>query len=100
LGTRYDIEKTSIDTQKSGREFAKFLQEDAPEQHKNLRGMLIETEMQAQKLRCLAQDVAAENTVPGPFYQPDPLRRGAASHAVYEADAGRPIFPLAPKPTW
>jgi len=38
----------------SARRFAKFLKRDAPKQFKNLRGMLLETEMQAARTRELA----------------------------------------------
>jgi hypothetical protein len=39
-----------------------------------MRGILIETEMQAYRLRCLADDVDAQAAVPDHGYQPDPVQ--------------------------
>jgi hypothetical protein len=44
----------------SARRFAKFLKRDAPRQFKDLRGMLLETEMQAARTRALAAELGAQ----------------------------------------
>jgi hypothetical protein len=93
VGARYDTQKTTADPATSGQEFAKFLQEYAPKQHQQMRGILVETEMQAYRLRCLAADVNAQTAVPDHGYQPDPLRKSGAGHAAYLPDPARPAPP-------
>jgi hypothetical protein len=60
-GARYDVEKDEndvIDAPASLEQYAKFLSDEAPEQHQALGVLLMETELQATRVRKLAAEFA------------------------------------------
>ncbi len=78
-GECHDPAKAEVDVRASSRGFAKFLRRDAPRQYKELRGLLLETEMQATRMRSLAAQLAPphESAREAGLQPTDPTGRGA-----------------------
>jgi hypothetical protein len=55
-GARYDVAKREVNAEASLEQYTHFLNNEAPEQHKNLRNLLLETELQASRIRKLAAE--------------------------------------------